>query len=167
MYTVICGVYYGTVYSNSNFQPRTIEDSYLEIGYKSVDEALKDFENHYKQDLQLPLKVPPVGFTHLFARTIEGNGGDIFEMDFINEQSSVNNFLINVALKDSFKILDKEIIEEFRLKDGNTAYLLGIGGANLLVFEKDNLQYRFSIDKRMSEKITPEILVQIANSIDY
>ncbi|MFF2755851.1 DUF4367 domain-containing protein [Psychrobacillus sp. NPDC058041] len=101
------------------------------------------------------------------ARTNEVDGGDIFEMEFINEQSSVNNFMINVAVKDSFKILDKEVIKEFRLKGGNTAYLLSIGDANLLVFEKDNLQYRFSIDKRMSEKIPPEILVQIANSIDY
>jgi hypothetical protein len=42
-----------------------------------------------------------------------------------------------------------------------------IRGLNLLVFEKGNLQYRFSIDKKISEKITPEILVQIANSIDY
>lgn len=167
MSTVICGVYNGKVYANSHFQSRTIEESYLEIGYKSVDEALKDFEHYYKQDLQLPLRVPPAVFTHLFARAIEGNGGDIFEMDFIDEQSSVNNFLINVAFKDSFKILDKEVIEEFKLMDGNTAYLLSIRDANLLVFEKDNLQYRFSIDKRMSEKITPEILVQMANSIDY
>ncbi|MEI4770959.1 hypothetical protein WAX74_15155 [Psychrobacillus sp. FJAT-51614] len=173
MYTLTCGVYNGNAYVNSNFQPRTIEESYLEIGYKTVGEALKDFEHHYKQDLQLPLRVPPVVFTHLFARTIEGDSGDIFEMEFINEQSSVNNFMINVAVKDSFKILDKEVIKEFRLKGGNTAYLLSIGGpnpnlgSNLLVFEKDNLQYRFSIDKRISEKITPEILVQIANSIDY
>lgn len=167
MYTVICGAYYGTVYSNSNFQPRTIEESYREIGYKSVGEALRDFEHHYKQDLQLPLRVPPVIFTHVFARFNEGDGKDIFEMEFINEQSSKNNFMINVAVKDSFKILDKEVIKEFRLRGGNTAYLLSIRGTILLVFEKDNLQYRFSVDKRMSEKITPEILVQIANSIDY
>lgn len=167
MYTVICGAYNGKVYANSNFQPRTIEESYLEIGYKSVGEALRDFEHHYKQDLQLPLRVPPVVFTHVFARFNE-DSHDFFEMEYINEQSNMNKFLINVALKDESKleILDKEVIKEYRLKGGNTAYLLSIGGANLLVFEKDNLQYRFSVDKRMSEKITPEILVQIANSID-
>ncbi|MFJ7824832.1 hypothetical protein [Psychrobacillus sp. NPDC096623] len=153
--------------ANANFQPRTIEESYLEIGYKPVGEALSDFAQNYKQDLQLPLRVPPVIFTHVFARTNVGSH-DIFEMEYINEQSSMNKFMINVALKDKskFEILDKEVIKEFRLKDGSTAYLLSIRGANLLVFEKDNLQYRFSMDKRMSENITPEILVQIANSID-
>ncbi|MGG0664988.1 hypothetical protein ABE042_12855 [Viridibacillus arvi] len=68
--------------------------------------------------------------------------------------------------------MEKEVIKEFRLKSGNTAYFLSIRGpdsirgSNLLVFERDNLQYRFSIDKKISEKITSEILVQIANSID-
>ncbi|KXH87526.1 hypothetical protein [Sporosarcina sp. HYO08] len=167
MCTVIGGAYYGKVHANSKFQPRTIEESYLEIGYKPVGEALRDFEHHYKQNLQLPLRVSPVIFTHVFARFNEGDGKDIFEMEFINEQSPKNNFMINVAVKDSFKILDKEVTKEFRLKGGNTAYLLSTGGTILLVFEKDNLQYRFSVDKRMSEKITPETLVRIANSIDY
>ncbi|MFE6169396.1 hypothetical protein ACFVP8_16235 [Viridibacillus arvi] len=174
MYTLICGVYNGKVYATSNCQPCTIEESYLEIGYKSVDEALTDFEHHYKQDLQLPLRVPPVVFTHVFARSNNGDSGnDFFEMVYINEQSSENSFLMIVGEKGKFKIMEKELIKEFRLKDGNTAYFLSIRGpdsvrgSNLLVFEKDNLQYRFSIDKRISEKITPEILVQIANSIDY
>ncbi|MGE7926084.1 hypothetical protein ACQKND_23370 [Viridibacillus arvi] len=67
LYTVICGVYNGKVYATSNCQFRTIEESYLEIGYKSVDEALRDFKHHYKQDLQLPLRLPPVVYTHVFA----------------------------------------------------------------------------------------------------
>lgn len=166
--TVICEtLYIGKVNANSHLQPRSIEESYIEIGYKSVGEALRDYEQYYKEDLQLPLRVPPVVYTHVFARTIEGDKGDLFEMKFINENSHKNNFLINVAPKDSFEILDKEIINELKLKGGNTAYLLDIGKAILLIFEKDNLQYRFSLDKRTSEKITPEILVQVANSIDY
>ncbi|MGG0664987.1 hypothetical protein ABE042_12850 [Viridibacillus arvi] len=85
MYTLIWGVYNGKVYGTSNCQSRTIEESYHEIGYKSVDEALRDFEHHYKQDLQLPLRVPPVVFTHVFARSNNGDGGsDLFEMEYIN-----------------------------------------------------------------------------------
>ncbi|MEO4052774.1 hypothetical protein [Solibacillus sp. CAU 1738] len=165
---VICGALNsGKVNANSQFQPRTIEESYLEIGYKSVGEALRDYEHHYKEELQLPLRVPPVVYTHVFARTIEGDKGDLFEMEFINEKSNKNKFLISVAPKDSFEILDKEVINEFKLKNGNTAYLLDIGRAILLIFEKDNLQYRFGIDKRISEKITSETLVQIANSLNY
>lgn len=155
------------MFANPNDNSSSLEENYAQIGYKSVGEALRDFKHHYKQDLQLPLRVPPVVFTHVFARFNDGDGTDIFEMEFINEQSSENNFIINVAVKDSFKILDKEVIKEFRLKGGNTAYLLSIRGTILLVFEKDDLQYRFSVDKRMSEKITPEVLVQIADSIDF
>lgn len=44
-------------------------------------------------------------------------------MEYINEQSYENSFMINVALKDKFKILDKEVKKEFKLKGGNTAYL--------------------------------------------
>ncbi len=77
--------------------------------------------------------------------------------------------MINIRhLKNKIEILDLDykVIKEYRLSDGNTAYFISTDGANLLVFEKDNLQYRFSIDKRISHKITPEILVQMANSID-
>ena len=42
-----------------------------------------------------------------------------------------------------------------------------IVGFNLLVFERGDWQYMFSIDKDVSNKVTPEILVQIANSIDF
>ena len=61
-------------------------------------DALTDYEHHYKEELQLPLRVPPVVYTHVFARTIEGDKGDLFEMEFINEKSNKNNFLICVAL---------------------------------------------------------------------
>ncbi|HWL24937.1 MAG TPA: hypothetical protein VNR38_14515 [Ureibacillus sp.] len=168
MSTVICGALNtGNVNANSNFQPRTIEESYIEIGYTSVGEALRDYAHYYKEELKLPLRVPPVVYTHVFARTIEGNKGDLFEMEYINEESNKNNFLICVAPKDSIEILDNEVINEYKLKDGNTAYLLDKGRAILLIFDKENLQYRFSIDKEVSEKITPEILVQMANSIDF
>lgn len=89
-------------------------------------------------------------------------------MEFINEQIFENSFMINVRhVKNKLEILDNEVIKEYRLSDGNMAHFISTKGANLLVFEKDNLQYRFSIDKRISHKITPEKLVQIANSIHY
>ncbi|WP_251401586.1 hypothetical protein [Ureibacillus chungkukjangi] len=40
-------------------------------------------------------------------------------------------------------------------------------GFNHLVFERGSWQYMLSVDKGVSDKVTPEILVQIANSIDY
>lgn len=37
---------------------------------------------------------------------------------------------------------------------------------SFLVFEKDNWQYMLGIDKKVSNKVTPEVLVDIANSIE-
>lgn len=37
----------------------------------------------------------------------------------------------------------------------------------MLVFERDNWQYVFSIDQDVSDKVTSDVLIDIANSIDY
>ena len=42
-----------------------------------------------------------------------------------------------------------------------------ISGFNVLVFESENWQYMLSINKQVLDKVTPENLVEIANSIDY
>ena len=52
MTNMICGaLYIEKINANFHFQPRSIEESYLEIGYKTVGEALKDYEHHYKEEL--------------------------------------------------------------------------------------------------------------------
>ncbi|MCM3389862.1 hypothetical protein M3649_17215 [Ureibacillus chungkukjangi] len=42
------------------------EKIYPEIGYMTVEEAVKEFEQHFNQVLKLPLRVPPISFTHQF-----------------------------------------------------------------------------------------------------
>ncbi|GIN39282.1 hypothetical protein [Heyndrickxia oleronia] len=44
---------------------------------------------------------------------------------------------------------------------------MNVSGFNILVFERDTWQYFLSIDKRLSRKVTLEMLVDIADSIDY
>ena len=44
------------------------EEIYPEIGYKTVEAAASDFERHFHQGLKLPLRVPPISFTHHFGR---------------------------------------------------------------------------------------------------
>ncbi|GIN39281.1 hypothetical protein [Heyndrickxia oleronia] len=46
-------------YANTNNPPRPFEEIFPEVGYKSVDEAIKEFEDYFKQDLKLPLRTPP------------------------------------------------------------------------------------------------------------
>ncbi|WP_274310055.1 hypothetical protein [Solibacillus daqui] len=59
------------------------------------------------------------------------------------------------------------MIKTFELKKGIVATYMAISGFNVLVFERDDWQYMLSFDKRVSDKVTPETLLDIANSIDY
>lgn len=148
------------------------EKIYPEIGYKTVEEAVKEFEQHFNQELKLPLRVPPISFTHQFGRfsDLDGDLNDAFEITLISEQKPQNHYKINVR-PDMYKIQfrEKNVSKVFKLSDGTNALYMEkfTQGFNHLVFERDSWQYMLSVDKDVSDKITPEILVQIANSIDY
>ncbi|MDR6998843.1 hypothetical protein [Neobacillus niacini] len=48
-----------TVFATSNHnKPPAYEETLFEIGYQSVEEALKAFEHQSNQSLKLPVKVP-------------------------------------------------------------------------------------------------------------
>ncbi|KZR59356.1 hypothetical protein [Pseudobacillus badius] len=167
---LVFGVNTETVYANSNYKPKSFEEIYREIGYKTVEEAIKDFEQHFKQNLKLPLRVPPIDFTHHFGRftDLEGDVNDSFEVIFINDTSPQNHYKIEVrAIKNKISIRDKYVTAIYRLKNESEAVYINISGFNVLVFEKGNWQYMLGVDKRISDKAPPETLVQIANSLDY
>ncbi|WP_017380304.1 hypothetical protein [Paenisporosarcina sp. TG-14] len=131
---------------------------------------MDDFEKHFNEKLELPLRVPPVSFTHYFGRfnDLDGDANDSFEVTLINEQISENHYKIDVRpLKYKFPIREKYVIKTLELKSGIVATYMTFSGFHLLVFERDNWQYTLNIDKRVSNKVTPETLVDIANSIDY
>ncbi|MFP3919065.1 hypothetical protein U5N28_14775 [Lysinibacillus telephonicus] len=148
------------------------EKIYSDIGYKTVEEAAREFEQHFNQELKLPLRVPPISFTHHFGRfsNLEGDMNDTFEITLISEQEPQSHFKIDVRpIKHKIQFSDKNVSEVFKLNNGSNAkYMEKLSqGFNHLLFENDNWQYMLSIDKDVSNIVTPEILVQIANSIDY
>ena len=57
---LILGINDGHVSGNTNDIPPSFEEIYPEIGYKSVDAAVDDFEQHFNQELMLPIRVPPI-----------------------------------------------------------------------------------------------------------
>ena len=159
-----------TIYANSNDKPQPLEESYSEIGYKTVDEALSEFEKHFNQNVKLPLRVPPINFTHYFGRfnDFDDEINDSFEIEFISDKSPENHYKIDVRpIKHKIPFKDKEILKVYKLKHGKNAMYTKVSGFNILVFERDNWQYMLSVDRRVSNKVTAESLVQIANSIDY
>ena len=159
-----------TIFANANDKPDPYEEIYPEIGYKTVEAALDDFEQHFKQKPKLPLRVPPISFTHHFGRfnDLDGDINDSFEVTFINDQLSEHHYKIDVRpIKNNIPIEEKYVIKTFELKNGTVASYMAISGFYVLVFERDDWQYMLSTDKRVSDKVTPETLLDIANSIDY
>ena len=165
-----CLMYFLTIHATANDMPRSYEEIYPEIGYKTMEDALEDYEQHFKQKPKLPLRVPPISFTHQFGRfsDVDGTNNNSFEVVFINDQLSENHYKIDIRpIQHNIPIRDNYVIETFELKNGNVATYMTISGFYVLVFERDDWQYMLSIDKRVSDKVTAETLLDIANSIDY
>ncbi|MEK5216000.1 MULTISPECIES: hypothetical protein [Psychrobacillus] len=167
---LFCLLFLLTVYATASDESSPYEEIYPEIGYKTVEEALNDFEEHFEQRLKLPLRVPPIIFTHHFGRfnDLDGDMNDTFEVEYVSDKSSKNHYKINVRpLNYKLPIKEEYVINTFVLKNGSVGTYMKFSGFHLLVFEREGWQYTLSIDKRVSDKVTPEVLVKIANSIDY
>lgn len=168
---LICVTSNGTVYANPNNTLPPFEEMYIQYGYKPIEEAVVEFENHFKGDVKLPFIVPSIPFTHQFGRFTEDkeNGvNDTLNIEFINEKSPENHYKIDIRpLKNKINIKDRVNQKTYTLKNGKKAIFFVEQNVSFFVFEKDKWQYMFGIDKRLSNKVTAEMLVAIANSIDY
>ncbi|MFJ5766613.1 hypothetical protein ACIP9C_14765 [Lysinibacillus sp. NPDC093210] len=161
---------YGTinesVYANLNDRPQPLEQFLPQIGYKTIEAAIRDFEQHFNQELKLPLRVPPITFTHQFGRF---NSDQHLEITMISDECPQNHYKIDIRPIEQKINFEKYISNVFKLKNGNNALYIDNPkiGFNLLVMERDNWQYVFSIDRDVADKVTAETLIQIANTIDY
>jgi hypothetical protein len=152
-------------YSSEEFQK-----TFFEIGYTGIHQALKDSSIHFNRNIELPVELPPIAFTHSFARVgdIEDKPNDKLEIKYINKDIPQNHYKIFVQpVKYGIDFRDNLFDQKIKLNDGNEALYStkAVRSFNLLVFEKNGFQYVLSVDKRISNKVTPEILVEIANSI--
>jgi hypothetical protein len=145
------------------------EDIYGKIGYQSVENELEKFEDHYDASLNLPLRVPPVAFTHHFGRfnDLEGEINDSIEITYISDQSPEIHYKVDVR-PSKYKIPVKKqyVVKKVILEDGETANYMKVPRFNVLVFEKDDWQYMLSVDNRLEDKVPVETLIKIAESIE-
>jgi hypothetical protein len=155
--------------ANPNDKPPSLEEGYAQVGYISVEEAVKEFENHFKQDVKLPKIKPFIPFTHQFGRFYEdkeNNINDLLEIKFVNEKTDENNYKIDIRpLDNKIIIKDRDNQKAYTLKNGQKAIYFEHQLFNFFVFENGNWQYMLGMDKRIS-KVTPDKLVEIANSIE-
>ncbi len=146
-------------------QAPTFEEKYAEGGYKSVEDAVKEFENHFKCTVKLPTIFPSISFTHKYGKFFEDKEykmNDDLSIRFVNKDIKENLFKIDI--RPPKNKLDFEGTK-YTLQDGTKGIYFEHQIFNFFVFEKNNLQYILGIYKGVANKVPPEILVEIANSI--
>ncbi len=156
--------------AKANYTSEEFQESLFEIGYKSIYDALNEGNEYFNQEIVLPVQLPPVAFTHSFGRfeNPDGEVNDRYDIEYVNKDKPQNHFNITIQpVKYGVDFRDNQIDQRIKLGDGNEAIYStkAVNGFNLLVFEKDKFQYILSVDKRISDIATSDILVEIANSI--
>lgn len=151
-----------------NTNVNSLENFLLDIGYKEVNKALQESKNYFNRDIALPTQLPPVTFTHNFGRFNHsfGKENDQFEITYINENVGQNRYQIRIKpVQYKLEFSDEKIEHTIKLNDGSAAIYSTKLSLDVLVFEKDKWQYTLLVDKRISNTVTEEVLVDIANSI--
>ncbi|TDK61828.1 hypothetical protein E2K98_13010 [Bacillus salipaludis] len=169
---VLCIVltFFFSIGAKANYTSEQFQQSYFEIGYTGIHKALKESSKHFNRNIELPVQLPPIAFTHTFARgdNIEEKPNTKLEIEYINKDMPQNHYMIfvqptNFGLKIKENFIDQRIKENDGVKAIYSTKI--VRGFNLFVFEKNGFQYVLSVDKRISNKVTPEVLLEIAHSI--
>ena len=148
------------------------EKNFIEVGYKEVNKALEESEKHFNRNIVLPIQIPPIVFTHNLGRfsNLEGNANDYLEIIYLNKDIGGNHYIIEIRSIDyKIKINEEHVNQVLKLNDGSEAVFstIMIQGFNTLVFEKKGFQYNLVIDTRVSDQVTLDSLMEIANSVIY
>ncbi|WP_404458920.1 hypothetical protein [Sutcliffiella horikoshii] len=156
--------------AKASYTSEEFQESLFEIGYKSIYEALNEGNEYFNQEIVLPVQLPPVAFTHSFGRfeNLDGEVNDKYDIEYVNKDTPHNHYKISIQpVKYGIDFRGNLIDQRIKLSDGNEAIYStkAVNGFNVLVFEKDKFQYILSVDKRISDIATHEILAEIANSI--
>ncbi|MFP3919166.1 carbon monoxide dehydrogenase, partial [Lysinibacillus telephonicus] len=156
----------GTVYANPNDTPPSFEEQFREMGYKTVSEAVKEFEKHCNCSVKLPTMIPSIPFTHEFGKFYEDKEyeiNDSLQIRFVHSKIGHNIFKIDICpLKNKLDFEGRK----YTLQDGTKGIHFESDLFNFFVFEKNNLQYLIGIHNKATNIEIPEVLVDIANSIN-
>lgn len=141
---------------------------YFQIGYGYIFEELQVSKEHFKKEIILPNRLPPIAFTHSFGRfsDLDGNLNDQFEVVYVNEDKPQHTYSLSVRpVKSGIKFGDKHITQIVKLRDGSNAiYSKRVRGFNQMVVEKFGFQYILSIPDEVTID-AKEVFAEIANSI--
>ena len=156
----------------ANFNNAETQKAYFELGYESVYDSLERSNRYFNHEIKLPVQIPPIPFTHLFGRLNkhEDRNNSTLEIEYINQNGAPYGITIfPVKSKVQLSELDSKA-QFFTLKDGSKAGYISkpphIRWINHFYFEKNGWQYLIRVHSDVSNVITPELLVEIADSIN-
>ena len=145
--------------------PPSFEEGYEEVGYKSVEVAVKEFEAHFKCKVELPGMVPPISFTHQFGSFFEDKRhrmNDNLSIRFVNKDHRKNIFKIDIRPVHNKITFDGK---EYALQYGGKGIYFEFHDFHFYVFDKNGLQYLLGIHQEVSDIDTPDMLARLADSV--
>lgn len=153
------------IYAAEKNSPPSFEEGYEEVGYKSVEEAVAEFESHFQCKVELPEMAPPISFTYQFGRFFEDKRyklNDNLGIMFVNKDHRKNILKIDIRPVNNKIIFDGK---EYALQYGGKGTYFESHNFHFYVFEKNSLQYLLGIYQEASDMETPDILARIADSV--
>jgi len=176
----VCGMIAVASVCYAQASPLEVRKSYEQMvfdgGFRSIDDAVLTCEKHFRRNIALPVRMPPVVFSHAFARCgidAEYRMNDNLSIEYVGDGVTVdgkNHYMIDIrpiAQKIDRFFHSRAIIGTYRLGDGTLAQYGANGFFRTIVFEKDGWQYRLSVDRRIGDLVSAEKLVDIANSVGW
>jgi hypothetical protein len=176
---LICGLLVNVSTTYANMPPTNehepFEKIFFEYGYKTVDDAVMECEKLFNRNIELPVKLPPVVFTHVFGKCHSDaffNINNQLKIEYISDNriTSPNHYVIDIRLAEHKRtgiIHKNEVIRTFELEDGTKAVYgtMFHRRINALVFERSGWLYWLWVDRGIEKKVSADALVEIANSI--
>lgn len=160
------------VYANQKNMTPSIDERFEEVGYKSVDEAVTEFENYFNCEVILPKVSPPISLTHKygrFSKDMRYDSNNALNIIFVNKNLKDNIYKIDIRPLTNKVNFDNKVSfkgEEYKLKNGNKAIYFEEHQFEFLVFEQNKLQYILGLHKNSSNLEKVELLLRIANSVE-
>ncbi len=141
---------------------------YLDNGYTELSEAVRKAENHFNKDIELPIRLPSITFTHLLGKFEENGEFSRLEVTYLDEKFGNVRYKISI-LKDfptDNSLTSATVPETIKLSDGNKVlYYKNDTKLDTFIIKKKGLQYAFFIDKASVNQITVDGVIEIINSM--
>lgn len=142
---------------------------YLQLGYQSVNDVLRDCEMRFMSRIRLPVYTTSVPFTHQLARcAVQYSDQDYLEINLLHEKHRDRHLMMLIRpAKARVNLPEREIVRDYKLADGSIASLHRTpGGAyHVLDVERGGWQYLFIAPRSLADEMPLAELVKAANSI--